>query len=124
MLDCQLHLQLVVVVHEQDAERAVVDDPLGELRNAREQLVDVEHRRHLVALGERLERFRVETAALEQARVHHCHGHVRRELRDDRHIALGELVNVPAQDVQRADGRDRCSSGTTSSDCMPGTNST
>ncbi len=104
VLDRQLHLQLVVVVHEQDPERAVVDDPLGELRDADEQLVDVEHRRHFVAdLGERLERLRVETAALEQAGVHQRHGNVRRELRDDRHVAIGELMEVPAEDVQRAD---------------------
>ena len=104
VFDRQLHFQLVVVVHEQDAERAVIDHPLGELRDPREQLVDVEHRGHLVAdLGEGLERLRVQTALFEQARVHQRDRHVSRELGDDRDVVFGELPAIAAEDVQRAD---------------------
>ncbi len=85
-------------------KRAVVDDPLGELRDAREQLVEIEHRRDLAAdLGERLERLGVAAAALEQPRVDERDRDVRGELPHDRDVAFGELVAVAAEDVQRAD---------------------
>ena len=77
---------------------------LVELRDAREQLVEVENRRHLAAdLRKRLERFGVEAAALEQPRVHERHRHVSGELRDDGDVALRELAGMMAEDVQRAD---------------------
>ena len=81
VLHRELHLELAVLVEEQDAERPVVDDPLGELRDAREQLVEIENRRDLAAdLGKRLERFGIETAALEQPRVDERDRDVRAEL--------------------------------------------
>ena len=58
---CSAHLRLELpacrLVDEQDAERPVVDDALGENRDAAEQLVEVENRRHFARdFGERLER--------------------------------------------------------------------
>ena len=105
VLHRQLHLELAaLLVQQQDAERAVVDQPLGQLRDPGEQLVEVEDRRHFPPdLGERLERFRVAPAALEQARVDQRHRHVRAELPDDGDVAGRELIAVAAEDVQRAD---------------------
>ena len=72
------------LVEQQDAERAVVDDALRELRDAREQLVEVEHRGDLAAdLGERLERLGIEPLLLEQPRVDERRRHVRGELPQD-----------------------------------------
>ena len=61
--------------------------PLGELRDPREQLVEIEDRRDIPAdLGERLERFGVVPAALEQPRVDERHRHMRAELPHDRDV--------------------------------------
>ena len=66
----ELDLELVVVVEEQDAERPVVDDALGELRDAREELIEVQNGRDLAPdLGERFERLGVVAALLEEPRV-------------------------------------------------------
>ena len=65
-----LDLELAVVIEQEDAEGAVVDHPLGELRDAREELIEVQDRRDLTPdFGERLERLRVEAALLEEARI-------------------------------------------------------
>ena len=67
-MERDLDLELAGVVEQQDAERPVVDESLGELRDAREELIEVEDGRHLAAdLGERLERLGVEPALLERA---------------------------------------------------------
>ena len=66
VLHGKLHLELVIGVQEQDAEGAIVDHATGELRDPREQLVEIEHRRDIAAdFRERLERLGVETAPLE-----------------------------------------------------------
>ena len=54
---------------------------LVELRDSREQLIEVEHRRDFAPdFGERLERFGVAAAPLEQPRVDERDRHVRGEL--------------------------------------------
>ena len=76
-----------------------------QLRDPRQQLVEVEHRGDLAAdLGERLERLGVLPLPLEQARVDERRRDVRAELAQDRHVALGVAVAVAAQEVERADG--------------------
>ena len=122
VLHGELHLELAAVVQQQDAERAVVDHALGELRDPREQLIEIEHRGDFAAdFGERLERVGVAPAALEQPRVDQRDRHVRRELAQDRDVALGELVAVAAEDIERADRLRLVQSGTTTVDGMPGT---
>ena len=102
VLDRQLHLELAGLVQEQDPEGAIVDDVLGQLRDSREELIEIEQRRDFAAdLGERLERVGIPPAALVQPRVDQCDCDVRRELADDRDVALGELAPVAAQDVER-----------------------
>ena len=87
-----------------DAERPVVDQAAHRLRDAREQLVEIEHRRDVAAdLRQRLERVRVVAAPLEQPRVDDADRDVRGELAQQLHVGGGELILVVAQDVQRAD---------------------
>ena len=77
------------LVQKQDAERAVVDDALGQLRDAREQLIEIEHGRHFAAdFGQQLERLGVESLLLEQARIDERGRDVRRELPQDVGVAL------------------------------------
>ncbi len=104
ILDRQLHLELpALFVEQQDPERAVVDQPLRQLRDPREQLVELEDRRDLPAdLGERLECVGVAAASLEQPRVDQRNRDVRTELPDDLDVTGGELVGVLAENVQRA----------------------
>ena len=93
------------LVQQQNAERAVVDDALGQLRDAREQLIQIEHGRDFAAdLGQQLERLRIQPLLLEQPRVHERRGHVRRELPQDVGVAIGVPIADAAQDVQRANG--------------------
>ena len=81
------------VVEEQDAERPVVDEPLGELRDAREQLIEIEDGRDLAAdLGQRLERLGVEAALLEESGVDERDRDVRRELAQDRDVVAAEVI--------------------------------
>ena len=90
VLHGDFHLELVGrLVQQQDAERAVVDDASRELRDARQQLVEIEHRRDFAAdLGQRLERLGVLPLALEQPRVDERRRDVRRELPQDGDVAL------------------------------------
>ena len=100
-----LHLQLAgLVVDEQDAERAVVDDAPGQVRDPREELVEVENRAEFARdLRERLERARVLALVLEETRVLDRDGDVRRELPQHRLVGFRELADGVAQQVQRAD---------------------
>ena len=125
ILDGDLHLELVrLLVQEQDAERAVVDDAPRELRDPRQQLVEIEHRRDFAAdLGERLERLGVVPLLLEEPRVDERGRDVRRELPQD----------VASRSEYRSRSRlstfsapidfDLWMSGTASVDAMPGTTS-
>ena len=91
VLQRQLHLELAtLLVQQQDAERAIVDDALGQLRDAGEQLVELEHRCDVAAdLGERLECFGIARAAIEQPRVDERDRHMRAELPHDRDVVAG-----------------------------------
>ena len=65
------------------------------MRDAREQLVEIEDGAHLAPdLGQRLERVGVLALRLEQPRVDDRLRHVRRKLPQDRFVALGEGVLV------------------------------
>ena len=78
--------------------------PLGELRDAREQLIEVQDGRDLAAdLGERFERLGVEPALLEEPRVDERDGDVRGELAQDGDVVAAELIAVAAEEVERAD---------------------
>ena len=101
----QLHLELLrVLVEQQDAERAVVDQPLGQAGDARQQRVEIENRRHLAAdFGQRLERVDVLALGLEQPRVLDGHGDVRGELPQQRLVLRSERALDLVQQVQRAD---------------------
>ena len=94
---------LVASLQQQDAERAVVHHAPGQLRDPREQLVQVHERGHVAAnLGQRFKRFGVEPLLLEQTRVDQRQRHVRGKLAQDRGIALRIHVARSAQDIQRA----------------------
>ncbi len=104
-LDGQLDLELAGIVQQEDAEGPVVDDASGQLRDPREELIQIQHGRDLAAdLGERFERLGVQSALLEQARVDERDGHVRGELPENRGVANGELIAIVAQEIQRAEG--------------------
>ena len=98
VLHAHLQLELLrLLVEQQNPERAVVHESGRELRDARQQLVEIEHRRDLAAdLGERLERFGILALPLEQSRV------------DDRGRDVGcELTRgsrLPARSTDRARG--------------------
>ena len=90
VLHRQLHLEIAArLVEQEDAERPVVDDALGQLRDAREQLVEVEHRGDFAPdFRERFEGVRVAPAPLEEPRVGERDRHVRRELAHDGDVAV------------------------------------
>ena len=50
-LERELDLELAGLVEQQDAERPVVDQPLGELGDAGEELIEVEDRRHFLPIS-------------------------------------------------------------------------
>ncbi len=94
---------LLRFVDEQDAERAVVDDALGENRDAAEQLVEIENLGHFARdLGERLERLGVVALLLEHARVAERLRDVDAELRENLLVALAEGADPVAEQVERA----------------------
>ena len=103
--DRDLHLEhLRLLVQQRDAEDAVVDQPLDQVGEPRQQLVGVEDRAHLAAdLGQRLERLRVLALRFEQPRVGDGLRDVRAELAQDPLVALGERAEAIAQQVERAD---------------------
>jgi hypothetical protein len=103
--DGDLHVELAgALVDQQDAEGAVVDDPAREIRDARQQLVEVQDRPELAAdLRERLERAGVIALLLEEPRVFDRHRDVRAELAQQHLVDLGELPFGVAEQVQRAD---------------------
>ena len=105
VLDRQLHLQhLARFVEQGDAEDAVVDDPLDQVREPRQQLVEIEDRAHLAPdLRQRLERLRVLALRLEQPRVDDGLRDVGAELPQDDLVAFGERGPPIAQQVERAD---------------------
>jgi hypothetical protein len=91
-----------LTVEQHDAERPVVDDPAGELRDAGQQLVEIQDRRDIAAdLGEGLQRVGVLTLPLEQSRILDGHRHGRRELAQHLLVGLRELARHAAQEVQR-----------------------
>ena len=104
VLHRHLHLELVRgLVQEQNPERPVIDDSLGQLRYAREQLIEIEHGRDFPAdFSQQLECFRVEALLLEQARIDERGRDMGRELPQDVGVALRIRVAHPAQNVQRA----------------------
>ena len=69
-LDRHLQIErLRLFVEQRDAEDAVVDDALDQMREPRQQLVGIENRAHLAAdLRQRFERLRVFALRLEQPR--------------------------------------------------------
>ena len=105
VLHGELHLELAAfLVQQQDAERAVVDDALGQLRDAartaRRGRAPTATSRPISASVSK--RFGVAPASLEQPRVDERDGDVRRELPHDGDVAVGELIAVAAEDVERA----------------------
>ncbi len=104
VLHGHLHLEhLGRLVEKKQAERAVVDDALGELDDPGEQLVEVEDGGNLAAdFRQQFERVGVLALAREEARVDQRAGDVRRELGEDRRVPLGVPVVDAAQDVQGA----------------------
>ena len=89
---------------QRDAERAIVDEPLDQVREPRQQLVEIEDRAHLAAdLGQRLERLAILALRLEEPRVDDRLRDVRRKLAQDRFVALGERVLAIREQVERAD---------------------
>ena len=105
VLDRHLQLEhLRLFVEQRDAEDAVIDDALDQVREPRQQLVGIENRAHLAAdLGERLERLRVFALRLEQPRRRDRLRDVRAELPQDPLVALGKGAELVAQQVERAD---------------------
>ena len=103
--DGHLHLELLRgFVEQQNAERAVVDEALGEAGDTRQQHVEIENRRHLAAdFGQRFERVDVLALGLEQPRVLDRHRDVRGKLPQQRLVLTGEGVGRLAEQVQRAD---------------------
>ena len=94
----------VLLVDEEDAEGAVVDQPLDLVRDALEQRVEVEDARELAAdLGERLDRVRVAPLRFEQARVLDGDRHRRGEVAQRLDFGRRELAEVAAEQVERAD---------------------
>ncbi len=92
-------------MEQQDAERAVIHHAPGQLRDPREQLVQVHERGHVAAnLGERFKGFGVEPLLFKQARVDQRQRHVRGKLAQDGRIAFRIHVARSAQHVERADG--------------------
>ncbi len=82
-----------VLVEEEDAESAVVDHALGQLRDARKELIEVENRRDFPAdLGERLERLGVEAALLEEAGVDERDRDVRGNLAQHGDVVAAEVI--------------------------------
>ena len=104
VLDGDLHLQHPgVFIEQHDAEDAVVDHSLDEVRESREQLVRIENGRHLAAdLGEGLQRFGVLAFRFEQPRGGNALGDVRAKLAEDPFVAFGEGAQLVAQQVERA----------------------
>ncbi len=100
-----LHLELAgLVVHEQNAERPVIDDAACDARQMREQLVQVQNRSELAGhLRQRLECARVLAFVLEQPRILDRDGDIRTELAQHRFIYQRELPDVFAEQVERAD---------------------
>ena len=91
------------LVEQQDAERPVVDQPFGQARDACEQRIEIEDRRHLASdLGERLERVHVMTFALEEPRVLECNGDVCGKLPQQRFVLRREGAFDLVEQVQRA----------------------
>jgi hypothetical protein len=103
VLDRVLHLEHERLrIEQQDAEGAVVDDALGQLRDAREQLVQIQDRRELVAdVRQRLEHGGVLPLPLEQARILNGHRDVGAELPQHLHVGLGETSWHVAEEVER-----------------------
>ena len=105
VLDGDLELEhLRLLVEQRDAEDAVVDDALDQVREPRQQLVGIENRAHLAAdLGQRLERLGVFALRLEQPRGRDRLRDVRAKLPQDPLVALGERAELVAQQIERAD---------------------
>ncbi len=103
--DGDFHLELAgLLVHEEDAERPVVDDAPREVGDPREQLVEVEDRAELAGdLRQRLERAGVVALVLDEQRVLDRDRDVRAELAQHRFVDLGELADRVRQQVERAD---------------------
>ena len=103
--DRELHVELLRrFVQEQDAERPVVDQALGQPGDARQQDVEIENRRHLAAdFGERLECVDVLALRLEETRVLDRDGDVGGKLAQQRLVLAGERAGPFAQEIQRAD---------------------
>ena len=99
------HLQLArLVVDEEDAESPVIDDALGQVRNARQQFVEIQDCRKLAGdFRQRFERAGVLAIVLDEQRVFDRHGDVRSELAEHRFVLGRELAGGIAQEVQRAD---------------------
>ena len=88
-MDGQLDLELEVVVEDEDPERPVVDDPLGQLRDARKQLIEIEDGRDFPSdLRQRFERFCVEPALFVELGVDERDGDVRRNLAQRSAVSL------------------------------------
>ena len=74
-------------------KRPVVDHPLGELRDARKQLIEVQDGGDLPAdFGERFERLGVEPALLVEPGVDERDGDVRGDLPQHHHVVAAEVI--------------------------------
>ena len=91
-----------------------------------EQLLEIKNGGDFPAdLGQRLERVRIETAALIETGIGERDGDVGAELGHDRHVSRREVVASRLLRILSAPmGRDLWISGTTISEFMPGTSST
>ena len=103
--DCDFHLELAgLSIQQQDAEGAVIDHAARQVRDPREQLVELQDRAKFAPdLRERLERAGVLAFVLEELRVLDGNRDVRRELAQHRLVLFGELAWGVAQQVERAD---------------------
>ena len=105
VLDRDLELErLRFLVEQRDAEDAVIDDALDQVREPGQQLVGIENRAHLAAdLRQRFERLGVLALRLEQPRRRDRLRDVRAKLPQDPLVAFGERAELVAQQVERAD---------------------
>ena len=104
VLDRHFDVQLARgLVEQEDAERAIVHQPAGELGDPREQLVQVEHGGDLAAdIGQGLERLGVLLLPFEQARVDDGGRGQGGELAEDVGVPFRVAVALPAEHVQGA----------------------
>ena len=123
--DGDLHFErLRLFVDQRDAEDAVIDDALDEVREPGQQLLQVENRAHLAAdLGQRLERLCVFALGLEQPGLDDRLRDVGGELPQDQLVAFGKRGASSLSRLTAPMTLPLFRSGTASCDFAPGTTS-